>query len=73
MKSIADKVVEIYAWLDSQIKNLNGDCSACGDCCDFAAYDHKLFVTTPELIYLKENLDKKPGKDAPTVKVIDKN
>ena len=65
-KNIADKVAEIYAWLDSQIENLKGDCSACGNCCDFATYDHKLFVTTPELIYLKENLDKKTIKKMPT-------
>jgi len=56
-KIIAAKVAQIYIWLDSQIKNFNNDCKACGNCCDFATYDHKLFVTTPELIYLKQNLD----------------
>ena len=66
MKTVADNVAEIYTWLDSQIKNLKGDCSACGTCCDFAAYDHKLFVTTPELIYLKENLDEETIKKMPT-------
>ena len=65
-KSIAEKITEIYSWLDLQIKKLNTDCSAYGDCCDFAAYDHKLFVTTPELIYLKENLDKETIKKMPT-------
>ena len=65
-KTITAKVAEIYVWLDSQIKNLKGDCSTCGNCCDFASYDHKLFVTTPELIYLKENLDKETIKKMPT-------
>jgi Fe-S-cluster containining protein len=27
-------------------------CSACGKCCDFDAYDHRLFVTSPEMVYL---------------------
>ena len=49
------KVAEIYKWLDSQINNnseLTGVCSVCGKCCDFAQFDHRLFVTTPELMYL---------------------
>ena len=66
MKTVAEKIAEIYTKLDSQIGNLNGDCSACGNCCDFATYDHKLFVTILELIYLKENLDKETIKKMPT-------
>jgi Fe-S-cluster containining protein len=31
-------------------------CSACGKCCDFDAYDHRLFVTSPELVYLAAKL-----------------
>ena len=53
------KVAEIYDWLDSQIKKNNefaGVCSACGKCCDFEGFGHKLFVTTPELMYLAANL-----------------
>jgi hypothetical protein len=53
------RVAEIYKWLDSQISNnsdLAGTCSACGKCCDFAQVDHRLFVTTPELMYLTANL-----------------
>ena len=53
------RVAEIYKWLDSQISNnsdLAGTCSACGKCCDFAQVDHRLFVTTPELMYLTTNL-----------------
>ena len=59
--AIAQKVAEVYNWLDSQIKNspvLAGKCKACGKCCDFNEYDHRLFVTTPELIYLQMALDK---------------
>jgi Fe-S-cluster containining protein len=49
------RVAEIYKWLDSQIRksvHLAGICDACGKCCDFAQFDHRLFVTTPELMYL---------------------
>ncbi len=52
------RVAEIYKLLDSQISNnsdLAGMCSACGKCCDFAQVDHRLFVTTPELMYLTAN------------------
>lgn len=48
------KVAEIYDWLDSQIhKNsaLAGFCDVCGKCCNFEGFDHRLFVTTPEMIY----------------------
>lgn len=53
------RVAEIYNWLDSQINNnsnLAGVCNACGKCCDFESFDHHLFVTTPELMYLAANL-----------------
>jgi Fe-S-cluster containining protein len=53
------KVAEIYKWLDSQIResvHLAGICNTCGKCCDFAQFDHRLFVTTPELMYLAANL-----------------
>lgn len=47
---IAGAVKGVYEWiyvqLDPQIA-----CEACGKCCDFDAYGHSLFVTTPELIY----------------------
>jgi hypothetical protein len=35
--------------LDARTRSL---CHACGKCCDFASYDHKLFVTSPEMLYL---------------------
>jgi Fe-S-cluster containining protein len=53
------KVAEIYKWLNLQIHNnskLVGVCSACGKCCDFENFDHKLFVTPPELMYLAVKL-----------------
>ena len=64
---LLEKVAEIYNWLDTKIRNNNqliGQCDACGKCCDFASpvlaaeqgFDHRLFVTPPELMYLTANL-----------------
>jgi Fe-S-cluster containining protein len=53
------RVAEIYEWLDLRISesiHLAGICGTCGKCCDFESFDHRLFVTTPELIYLAANL-----------------
>ena len=53
------KIAEIYNWLDSQIQkkpDLVQKCSACGKCCNFAKFDHHLFVTTPEMMYLAAKL-----------------
>ncbi|MBN2182521.1 MAG: YkgJ family cysteine cluster protein [Sedimentisphaerales bacterium] len=53
------KVAEIYEWIERQIyakNNLVGQCNACGRCCDFDAYDHRLYVSTPEIIYLAASL-----------------
>ncbi|MBN1507246.1 MAG: YkgJ family cysteine cluster protein [Sedimentisphaerales bacterium] len=54
------EVAELYEWLDAQLRqdpDGAGRCEACGACCDFPAYDHRLFVTPPELIYLAARLN----------------
>ena len=66
---IIEKVDEIYRWLDHQIAGeptLAGSCSACGKCCDFDAYDHCLFVTTPEVLYLAAMLENQKLKPMTT-------
>ena len=60
-KSIADrrlmkKVKQIYDWLDTQVSS--GGCAMCGQCCDFDRFGHRLFVTSPELLYLSEMVGK---------------
>ena len=63
------KVAEVYGWLDlqtSRYADTGQDCDACGQCCDFTRYDHRLFVTTPELMYLTANLDGKKQKPMTT-------
>jgi Fe-S-cluster containining protein len=52
---IAD-VAGLYDWLEQQVSqspHQAGKCKACGRCCDFARFDHHLYVTTAEIIYLK--------------------
>ena len=50
------RIAEIYRWLDSQINSagLTGGCKICGRCCDFEKSGHRLFISSPELIYLPE-------------------
>lgn len=52
---ICNEVSQIYIWLDENLKPFNNSCSACGKCCDFDSFGHKLFVTTPELLYFRQN------------------
>jgi hypothetical protein len=55
-EKICDSVKQIYDWLDEQIKLFDADCSACGKCCDFDSFGHKLYITSPEMLYFYENL-----------------
>ncbi|MBA7610834.1 hypothetical protein ES703_18048 [subsurface metagenome] len=66
---LIEKVAEIYDWLDVQVRRcseLAGACKSCGNCCDFDGFDHHLFVTTPELMYLTANLGDENIKPMPT-------
>ena len=57
-EKLLHEVAEIYVWLDSQIdENLSGKCNTCGQCCDFVAFNHRLYVTAPEIMYLTANLN----------------
>ena len=57
-QSIVDSVGRIYSWIDSE----TGEqvCDECGKCCDFESFGHKLFVTTPEMLYFTQKM--KPVK-----------
>jgi Fe-S-cluster containining protein len=68
-KKIAKRVEEIYNWLDEQIaanQDKAGKCEACGKCCDFETFGHRLFVTTPEMIYFAEKIGSKNLKPMTT-------
>jgi Fe-S-cluster containining protein len=57
-KEVCREVGSIYLWLDEQLNNskVKGVCAACGKCCDFEKFGHKLFVTTPEIMYFIEKV-----------------
>ena len=55
--AIAQKVKVVYNWIDSQIAKDTASCNACGNCCNFDAYDHRLYITSPEALYFKLNVD----------------
>ena len=58
-RRLLERVAEIYKWLDLQVRleaDMAGACRSCGDCCDFDRFDHRLFITPPELMYLAANL-----------------
>lgn len=59
-RRVVAEVAVLYDWIDTQLqqdRELVGECAACGACCDFVSYDHLLFVTPPELIYLAAKLN----------------
>ena len=64
--AIVSAVADIYTWIDSQITASGQACSACGKCCDFDAFDHRLFVTAPELTYFTSAMSPAPVKPMPT-------
>ncbi len=58
-RRLLEEVAALYDWIDEQARQdpaRAGRCRACGKCCDFPAYDHRLFVTPPELAYLAAKL-----------------
>ncbi|MBN2589492.1 MAG: hypothetical protein JXA96_06500 [Sedimentisphaerales bacterium] len=55
---LIQEVKKIYDWLDSQIENnIPEKCDACGQCCDFITYDHRLYVTVLEIIFMVISLN----------------
>jgi len=56
---VVERVERVYRRIDGRLRQGGarvGRCEACGKCCDFEAFDHHLFVTPPELMYLAANL-----------------
>lgn len=59
-RRLVEEVANAYAWIESQQRREQhraGSCNACGACCDFPVYGHRLYVTPPELIYLAAKLN----------------
>ena len=58
-EQLLERVAEVYQWLDEQINKKFSSvelCTACGRCCNFAGFDHSLFVSSPEIIYFHEKV-----------------
>lgn len=56
---LTERVRRIYGWIEAQQKQFPqkaGDCHTCGKCCNFKAYDHRLYVTPVEIEYLIQNI-----------------
>lgn len=67
-RRLLNRVAEIYKWLDSQVcrhSDLAGACKSCGNCCDFDGFDHRLFITPPERMYLTAKLGAENTKPMP--------
>jgi hypothetical protein len=67
-RRLLERVAEVYKWLDLQVcsgGDIAGACRSCGDCCDFDRFDHRLFITPPELMYLAANLGDENIKPMP--------
>ncbi len=63
IQRIASDVAEIYTWLDRRCELYTPPeaCRRCGRCCDFDAFGHRLFITTPEWVHFRMAL----GDQAP--------
>jgi len=55
-QQILEAISEIYQTLDKQLDAADHSCKACGNCCDFETFGHRLYITTPELLYFKIRL-----------------
>ncbi len=54
--AIAESVRQVYDWIDAEVAKNTATCDACGKCCSFQAYDHRLYVTSPEMIHFTANV-----------------
>lgn len=60
LPEIIEAVVTVYVTIDAKVHSERGRCQACGNCCSFKDYDHRLFVTSPEILYFKTAIGKSP-------------
>ncbi len=61
-RKVEKAVKSLYEQLDEQAAD-DSICKACGKCCDFERYGHRLFITTPELVYFQRCVE--PDKRIP--------
>ena len=52
---LLEEIKQLYNWIDAEVAS-TGDCKACGDCCDFEKFGHRLYITSVELVYFTEKM-----------------
>lgn len=59
-RALLTEMETLYHDLDAKLANVNNpaDCTACGKCCDFEAFGHKLYLTTPELLFFAHHVSR---------------
>lgn len=60
-RAAVDAVAQLLREAAEQAGKLAIACQACGDCCRFDDYDHRMFVTTLELAYILARVDALPA------------
>ncbi|MCF7975252.1 MAG: YkgJ family cysteine cluster protein [Phycisphaerae bacterium] len=61
-EAVVEEISRLYVWLDEILgaqPQIVGPCTACGKCCDFDAYGHRLYVTHAEMLYFSEKIGRK--------------
>ncbi|HML73662.1 MAG TPA: hypothetical protein PKB02_04120 [Anaerohalosphaeraceae bacterium] len=53
---IVEAVETLYSRLNETLSSTPMPCKACGQCCDFESFGHRLFLTPPERIYFQAGL-----------------
>lgn len=56
LEQVLDRVRQVYDDLAVEAKKIEPVCRACGTCCDFDRYGHRLYLTTPEMLYFLHHL-----------------
>jgi uncharacterized protein len=57
-KAYLAAVEQLYAIVDQHLAGAESDCEACGQCCQFEKFNHRLFVTSLEMLYLIQGVEK---------------
>ncbi|UCD28662.1 MAG: hypothetical protein JSV03_16535 [Planctomycetota bacterium] len=59
-------IQKLYAEIDSRIAEQKATCRACGKCCHFANFEHRLYVTALEAVYYLAQGNSPPSVAADT-------
>jgi hypothetical protein len=54
--ALLKQVESIYQNLEKELASEASLCRACGRCCDFESFGHRLYLTTPELFYFAHHV-----------------